>query len=596
MENYCTAEGREANGCRAFISRLQQQHREGFETSLECVAVEVWTGSGSIKVVNFYNPCERLDAVGLDGLVGQIGEMCVWVGDFNAHNPLWGSERVDHNGKVVEDFLDRNDYVVLNDGRPTRYNILSNTLSIELSFATSNLARVGEWDVMDRYSMGSDHYLIYCRFGRRLTVEIEELGIRHNFSRANWGEFMRIASELVGEVCSDGSINDWNSSLGEVLHRVARGAVPVKLGPKPRVLVPWWSAECDAAVRNRNQAYRRLRRHPTVEHAVAYKKFRGVARRVIKEAKKGSWRRFCGTLGPETPVGDLWSAVHWMAGRYRKRAVPVLVAGGVEAVTNLEKANILVDAFRAVHSSEGLGEENIKKRRELLAGNQCKLGWSKDDGRPINVYFSLKELKDAIAVEANTSPGRDGLAYEMFKHLEEGVLVELLALMETAWEEGRLPAEWKHAMIVPILKPGKVGSDPSSYRPIALTSVLCKIMERMVTNRLVYFLESKGHLTEFQNGFRLDRSTMELAVALDQDVKKAFVNKEAVVGVFLDIEKAYDSLWKEGLLIKLYDLGVRGRMFNWISDFSRDRMIQVRVGGSAPRRWELRTVLLRGVL
>ena len=128
------------------------------------------------------------------------------------------------------------------------------------------------------------------------------------------------------------------------------------------------------------------------------------------------------------------------------------------------------------------------------------LGRSKDDVSPINVYFSLKELKDAIAVGANTSPGRDGLAYEMFKHLEEGVLVEFLALMETMWEEGRLPAEWKHAIIIPILKPGKVGSDPSSYRPIALTSVLCKIMERMVTNRLVYFLESKGHL---RMGFRM---------------------------------------------------------------------------------------------
>ena len=72
---------------------------------------------------------------------------------------------------------------------------------------------------------------------------------------------------------------------------------------------------------------------------------------------------------------------------------------------------------------------------------------------------------------------------------------------------------------------------------------------------------------------------MESVAVLDQDIRRAFRNKEVVVGVFLDIEKAYDSLWKDGLLIKLYDLGVRGRMFNWVQYFLRDRTIQVRVGG-----------------
>ena len=167
----------------------------------------------------------------------------------------------------------------------------------------------------------------------------------------------------------------------------------------------------------------------------------------------------------------------------------------------------------------------------------------------------------------------------MFKHLNEMVLDEVLALINTVWHKGCLPKEWKHAVVVPILKPGKEASDPGSYRPIALTSVLCKIMERMVTNRLVYFLETRGLVVDFQNGFRNGRSTMESVAILDQDIRRAFSHKEVVVGVFLDIEKAYDSLWKDGLLIKIYDLGVRGRMFNWIQDFLKDRTIQVRVGG-----------------
>lgn len=135
-------------------------------------------------------------------------------------------------------------------------------------------------------------------------------------------------------------------------------------------------------------------------------------------------------------------------------------------------------------------------------------------------------------------------------------------------------------MIVPILKPGKEAESPGSYRPIALTAVICKIMERMVTDRLVYRLEKKGFFSTYQNGFRLGRGTMDSILVLDDDIKKALVNKEVVVGVFFDIEKAYDMLWKEGVIIKLYDAGIRGRMINWIKDFLRLRCIQVRVGGS----------------
>lgn len=188
---------------------------------------------------------------------------------------------------------------------------------------------------------------------------------------------------------------------------------------------------------------------------------------------------------------------------------------------------------------------------------------------------------------ANTTPGRDRLSHELFKHLDDVVLEEILALFNTVWAEVNLPKEWKHAVVVPILKPGKEASDPSLYRPIACTGVICKIMERMETNKLVYFLETRELLVIVQNGFRYGRSTMESVAVLDQDIKRAFRNKEIVVSVLLDIEKAYDSLWKEGLMIKIFDLGVRGRMFNWIKGFLMKRTIQVKVGSASSKPVEI---------
>ena len=63
------------------------------------------------------------------------------------------------------------------------------------------------------------------------------------------------------------------------------------------------------------------------ENVIEFKRLRALARRVIKEEKRNSWRVFCEKLGPETPVGQLWSAVHRMSGMYKKRSMPVLQKG-----------------------------------------------------------------------------------------------------------------------------------------------------------------------------------------------------------------------------------------------------------------------------
>ena len=115
--------------------------------------MEVWSSHNSITVLNYYNPCKTLVMSDFDDIMGKTRSPVIWVGDFNAHSPLWGSDHRDHNGVIIEDFLDKYDLVVINDGRPTRYDILRNRCShIDLSIASSNLSRIGEWDVMDKQS------------------------------------------------------------------------------------------------------------------------------------------------------------------------------------------------------------------------------------------------------------------------------------------------------------------------------------------------------------------------------------------------------------------------------------------------------------
>ena len=108
--------------------------------------------------------------------------------------------------------------------------------------------------------------------------------------------------------------------------------------------------------------------------------------------------------------------------------MPALNDGSIEAAKNKEKANMCVKAFQEVHNSTSLGVENIKMREETLKSEGWKLDFVSKESNSYNVFFSLKELKDAVQAGANITPGQDKISYEMLKQLDDIALHEILTL------------------------------------------------------------------------------------------------------------------------------------------------------------------------
>ena len=108
----------------------------------------------------------------------------------------------------------------------------------------------------------------------------------------------------------------------------------------------------------------------------------------------------------------------------------------------------------------------------------------------LNVDFTLDELQQAIrSVKHNTSPGADGITYEIIKLFTIKALLHFLYLINKFWKQQLLPSTWKTTIILPLLKQGKDPHNTTSYRPIALTSCMGKITERIVKTRMVWFCE-----------------------------------------------------------------------------------------------------------
>jgi len=150
--------------------------------------------------------------------------------------------------------------------------------------------------------------------------------------------------------------------------------------------------------------------------------------------------------------------------------------------------------------------------------------------------------------------------------------------------------------VVPLPKPGKDTSDPTNYRPIALTSCVCKVMERMVNNRLAWYLERNKTITSTQSGCRKGRPTADQLVRLESFAREAFIQKQHATAIFFDLEKACDTTWKFGILKDLHNASLRGRIPVFIAGFVSDRNFQVSVGGSYSKSSVQETGVPQGII
>ena len=175
----------------------------------------------------------------------------------------------------------------------------------------------------------------------------------------------------------------------------------------------------------------------------------------------------------------------------------------------------------------------------------------------------------------------------MLKQLPHETKIELLKLINVSWERGEVPPAWKLATIIPIKKPLKDKLDPQSYRPISLTSCICKTMETMIANRLSPFLEKNYLISNTQSGFRPGRSTLDQCTRLQSEVNMAFMERKVLIATYLDIEKAFYLMWSTRTLMQLQKHGITGKMFQWIRRFLIGRKIQLRVGNTLSDQYDL---------
>ena len=261
---------------------------------------------------------------------------------------------------------------------------------------------------------------------------------------------------------------------------------------------------------------------------------------------------------------------------YQYIASKTLKKDGVSDLINVEgnltsndsdKCNILNNFFSSVFTQEDDNIPDFKHDKTIdIPLNNCSI--------------TDKDMEKALSnLNHSKSPGPDNFHPKFLKNASKSLSVPLKILFDKTMSEGTIPDDWKTAEVRPIFKKGDK-SQANNYRPVSLTSIICKIMESFIKNVLNTHLINNNLLSKEQFGFVSGRSTVTQLLVTINDWMYELDNDVSIDAAYMDFKKAFDTVPHQRLINKLKGYNINGNILNWISSFLTNRYQYVKINNS----------------
>ena len=346
---------------------------------------------------------------------------------------------------------------------------------------------------------------------------------------------------------------------------------------------PWFSAACAAAIVHRNHFFRLYQQNKSSESKVIFGQASNHCKRVLEATKSMQYTTKTKESITSQKLGsrDFWRIVNSVLNK-GKSAIPPLFNGAEVLSSASDKAKLFA--------------KNFSKNSNLdYSGISLPVFPSRTNLKLHNISITPKMVKKVITnLDSSKASGPDCIPVVVLKNCEPELSYILAKLFNKCLKESCFPDCWKVSSVVPVFKNVGERSAAKNYCPVSLFSVVSKVFEKLVNNRIVDHLEKCGLFSDFQYGFRSSRSTADLLTVVSDRIARAFNRSGATRAVALDISKAFDRVWRAGLLHKLKSYGISGQIFGLISSFLSNRWLRVVLDGKSSQEYPVNAGVPQG--
>ncbi|GBM82442.1 RNA-directed DNA polymerase from mobile element jockey [Araneus ventricosus] len=491
----------------------------------------------------------------------QVSRNQIICGDYNAHHISWGCASTNHRGATLMNFVNSAGLEILAPSTPTRFG--TNSAS------TIDLAIVREflypYDIISLPELSSDHNPILLNFYFKFSIPSI-----NGKTKTNWNKFRNHIN--LDEKLNNLVINSPND-LNLLVEKFETQIIDAKIAASNPVSNS--QTYIDPRIRELNNERNFVRKmFQRLRNPALKTKLNQLNKRINKLNDKIEDENYLDTLiNVNTEDGTFWNFSRSF--KRKKNNIPTLKGPASIAQTNSEKANCLADSLENQFKLNDLQHTET----EAIVGNSVNCFLNTTPNHFNNFPpTSNEELINCIKkLKKNKAPGYDGINNKIILNLPHSSITTLKIITDNIMKFGYFPTRWKTATIIPILKPGKDPTDPVSYRPISLLPSISKIAEHIILSRLNDCLEENNILIPEQFGFRKKLSTTHQLLRVTEYIQEGLNNKLKTGAVFLDIQKAFDRVWQDGLIHKLINYNIPPYLIKIFHSYLTNRNFAVRV-------------------
>jgi hypothetical protein len=549
---------------------------------VESIFVQVSFPSFSFVLGSIYSPatCSAKNVKGdIQKLLTRPGPF-VFAGDFNAKHPSWNNVNYNYKGVHLRRICDEN-LCEIHHSEETTCFPATGELSLIDFVVSKGVIGVSKPTVYDELS--SDHMPVSFDVPVSSAEFPDDIKVK-NFLKANWKLFRALVTTDIEYLIenhpleSTQDIDEFIAEFKQIIDNAITKTVPLK---SPHVYRYPFSAKIADLCKRRNAVRKLARKTPQLK--LLRLKIRELDREIRFETmslKQQEWNKFCASLN----IDD--QSLYRLAKSLKNKKAPVRplqVAENDFVFSSKGKADAIAEKFHDSH----IIDQRPTVHTQAVQATKILIEQSPSDFSESERIF-VSEVKSCVeSLKVKKASGHDDISNRVVKNLPPVALELLAKIYNCCLRLSYFPTTWKIGKVVPIPKPGKDHSLPSSYRPITLLPTFGKMFEKLILERMLEFEKEARVLINQQFGFRSKHSTTQQVLRITEKVSQRFNEDKSTAMVLLDIEKAFDSVWHDALLHKLREYNYPIYLIKMIASFLENRVSYVSVDGTASDRYDV---------